>query len=112
LSDAAPGLSRWYYDWVSMMRKHLGVDLYAGRRTPHALRAAGLADVDSEGRVFMMGEGGSSIEAFAAGMEQTMPVLEPHGLSSVQGAAFLRFMRSSSFRAVSWVQMAGWGRRP
>jgi len=112
LRDAPADLARWYYDWVSMLRKHVGVELYAGRRTLHELRAAGLVEVGSEGRVIMVGEGASSIEALAAAMEQTMPVLEPHGLSTAQGEAFLRFMRSSGFRAVSWVQMAGWGRRP
>lgn len=111
LRDASTDLARWYYEWVSMYRQHVGVELYAGRRTLHELRAAGLVEVGSEGRVIMLGEGASSIEALAAAMERTMPVLEPHGLSTAGGDAFLRFMRSSGFCALSWVQMAGWGRR-
>src|SRR5258708_37728832 len=95
LRDAPADLARWYYDWVSMLRKHVGVELYAGRRTLHELRAAGLVEVGSEGRVIMMGEGASSIEALAAPMEQTMPVLEPHGLLTAHSQAFRRFMRSS-----------------
>lgn len=89
-----------------------GLDAAYGRRLPAALRAAGLADVGNEGRVWVMEGGSPGARWFKLSMEQVRERLTGDGkLAAAEIDRMLEFFDDPQWSALSPIVMAAWGTR-
>lgn len=90
-----------------------GYDGEWGRRMLPALRAAGLADVESRGSVTTMHGGTPSAEWYVMALERAGPALIDVGLldQPTVGAAIAQ-AREPSFAVLSPLSISAWGRKP
>lgn len=90
-----------------------GADLNYGRRLFADLRAAGLADVGAEGRVYVMRGGHPSSVLPRYTFERVRaPIVASDALSEADFAAALALFDDPEVAMTSHVMMAAWGRRP
>src|SRR5262245_31189919 len=101
----------------SLMRRHSeaqhGYGGAWGRRLVAALRARGLEQVESEGRVFTMHGGTDSAEWYVLALDRAAPALVAAGvLPEGLVAEAIAQARDPEFAILSPTRMAGWGRKP
>jgi SAM-dependent methyltransferase len=89
-----------------------GFDPEYGRRLLAGLRAAGLADIGTEGRVRLWAGGSAGASAWRLTFEQLQPDMAARGLDPAMIAAAIRACQDPGFAFMSQVTMAAWGRRP
>jgi len=99
-----------------LMRRHSetqhGYDGAWGRRLVAALRARGLEQVESEGRVFTMHGGTDSAEWYVLALDRAAPALVAAGvLPEGLVAEAIAQARDPGFAILSPIRMAGWGRK-
>ena len=89
-----------------------GLDASYGRRLPGALRAAGLADVGNEGRVWVMEGGSPGARWFRLSMQQVRGRLVGAGkLADADVDRMLELFEDPAWPALMPIIMAAWGRR-
>lgn len=90
-----------------------GYDPYLGRRLGTMLTAAGLRDVDVDGRVFTMRGGEGSMEWYVLGLERGLPSLIATGvIDQALADRALAEARDPGLRLLSPLQVTAWGRKP
>lgn len=89
-----------------------GADTLYGRKQRAELRAAGLADVRSEGHVIFFRGGSPFATLFALAFEQLRPRLLEHGLAERDLDGAIGQLSDPSFEAMGPVLVSTWGRRP
>ncbi|HEX9038070.1 MAG TPA: class I SAM-dependent methyltransferase [Ktedonobacterales bacterium] len=111
-SEAAALFTRWTQAFIALCQS-TGVDPYAGRRSAGELRAAGLGEVDAEGRVYMVRGGSPPAEVWRLTAEQLRPRLIAGGyLAEGDMAGVLALLADPSFAWMEGLVMATWGRKP
>jgi ubiquinone/menaquinone biosynthesis C-methylase UbiE len=107
-------VAAWYHQVQRVLREHLHIDNYAGRRLLADVSATELAGVGSDGSIFLLGGTAPAVspELIAAAFEQALPMLERYGLRRAEGEAFVQWLRRPDFSAFGLIQMAAWGQRP
>jgi SAM-dependent methyltransferase len=88
-----------------------GFDPEYGRRLLSDLRAAGLADIGTEGRVRLWPGGSAGAAAWRLTFEQLQPEMAARGLDPAAIATAIRACRDPGFAFMSQVTMAAWGQR-
>jgi SAM-dependent methyltransferase len=88
-----------------------GFDPEYGRRLLPDLRAAGLADIGTEGRVRLWPGGSAGASAWQLTFEQLQPDMAARGLDPATIADAIRACQDPGFAFMSQVTMAAWGRR-
>jgi hypothetical protein len=89
-----------------------GFDPEYGRQLLAGLRAAGLADIGTEGRVRLWPGGSAGASAWRLTFEQLQPDMVARGLDPATIAAVIRACQDPGFTFMSQVTMAAWGRVP
>jgi SAM-dependent methyltransferase len=103
---------RLYAAMLRLMTER-GVDLRLGRLLPGRLRALGLADVDAEGRVFLLRAGSAFADLMKANLEQLRAALtSSEGLSAEEFDRELGYLDDSDLLNPTPILWAVWGRRP
>jgi SAM-dependent methyltransferase len=88
-----------------------GFDPEYGRRLLADLRAAGLADIGTEGRVRLWAGGSAGASAWQLTFEQLQPDMTARGVDPATIAAAIRACQDPGFGFMSQVTMAAWGQR-
>jgi SAM-dependent methyltransferase len=88
-----------------------GFDPEYGRQLLSDLRAAGLADIGTEGRVRLWPGGSAAASAWRLTFEQLQPDMTARGLEPATIAAAIRACQDPRFAFMSQVTMAAWGQR-
>jgi SAM-dependent methyltransferase len=88
-----------------------GFDPEYGRRLLADLRAAGLADIGTEGRVRLWPGGSAGASAWQLTFEQLQPDMVARGVGPATIAAAIRACQDPGFGFMSQVTMAAWGQR-
>jgi SAM-dependent methyltransferase len=89
-----------------------GLDAEYGRKLPAVLKAQGLKDVNSEGRVWVMAGGSAAARWFRLSMEQLRGTLVGDGkLSDQEVDRMLELFENPEWSALTPIIMAAWGRR-
>jgi hypothetical protein len=90
-----------------------GYDPQYGRQLVDDLTAAGLVDVGSAGRVFLLRGGTPEVEWLRLSLaHRRRPLTEPGSLSDRQLERALDLLDDPEFTLLSPMMMAAWGRRP
>ncbi|HEX8994722.1 MAG TPA: methyltransferase [Ktedonobacterales bacterium] len=103
--------SRWTAAFQALCLQ-AGGDANAGRWLTGELRAAGLAHIGAEGRVYMVQGGSPEAEVWRLTASQVSERIVAAGLLSVEDMArTVELMRNPSFHWMEALVMAGWGQR-
>jgi SAM-dependent methyltransferase len=115
LDPASTGAALWAKGWAAVQRvlTAAGFDFQYGRRLSGDLRRAGLVDVATEGRVFMMPAGSSLARFYRVSFAQLRDRLVGAGLlTEHELEQLLALYDDPAFVGMSNILMAAWGRRP
>jgi SAM-dependent methyltransferase len=96
----------------NLVLRSRGFDPEYGRRLLAGFRAAGLAEVGTEGRVRIWPGGSAGAAAWRLTFEQLRGEMAAQGLDDETVQAAAGALRDPNFAFISQVTMAAWGRRP
>jgi SAM-dependent methyltransferase len=114
LDPASPGADLWAKGWaaVQQVMAAAGYDFQYGRRLYGDLRRAGLVDIATEGRVFMMPAGSLLARFTQVSVSQLRERIVGAGLlTEHELEQFLALYDDPTFISMSHTRMAVWGRR-
>jgi SAM-dependent methyltransferase len=104
--------ARTLHERLELMRE-AGLDPHYGRRLSAELRARGLRETGTEGRVWIMEGGSAATRWFRLSMAQVREHLTSSGrLSASEIEAMLELFENPEFAAWTPVIVSAWGRRP
>jgi SAM-dependent methyltransferase len=115
IDPASTGAEVWAKGWAAVQEvlTAAGFDLQYGRRLYGDLCRAGLVEVGTEGRVWMMPAGSSLAQFYQVTFSQLSDRIFGAGLLNEQELEqFLALYDDVTFFSMSQILMAAWGRRP